>query len=247
MTANLRWAVLKIERANKHISDMKEAFRSLEETCTSTVQQNPDTRIQELVHTIPSLESSLQNISLIVGDAVHNLRSALDIAWYNTILRLLPDKVSPKTKFPVRKKREEVESALHGIEVDTRCRHLFDFIVLQVQPYEGGHNSVVLTLHDLDIADKHIIALELTPHAHVRGISMKDEDGQIYRGNSMSVQGAGPYTIPFEGHMELQDKGKLSVAVTLKDAGVFEGVPILSLLPMFFNYSHYVVKVLEEI
>ncbi len=63
----------------------------------------------------------------------------------------------------------------------------------------------------------------------------------------MSVQGAGRYTIPFEGHMELQDKGKLSVAVTLKDAGLFEGVPILSLLPMFFNYSHYVVKVLEEI
>ena len=46
---------------------------------------------------------------MIVGDALHNLHAALDFAWVRLIELYAPTKMSPKTKFPVRKTREELE------------------------------------------------------------------------------------------------------------------------------------------
>jgi hypothetical protein len=68
-----------------------------------------------VVHEIPELRTALDELALIAGDAIHNLRSALDFAWYSTILRLLPDKISDSTKFPVRDTRQDVQGGLHGI------------------------------------------------------------------------------------------------------------------------------------
>jgi hypothetical protein len=247
MNTNIGHAVLKVNRANKHIADVKEAFRALEESYTSTIQRNPDTGIQEVVHAIPSLELALQELSPIVGDAVHNLRSALDIAWYSTILRLLPDKISDWTKFPVKETRKGVEDALHGIEVDTRCSTLFEYIMFQIQPYKGGHNSAVFVLNELDILDKHMIPLELASRAHVRGISTRDKNGQTWRGTSMLTKNTGISVTSFEEGMEIEDKGKLTVTVSLKQAGSFEPLPVPDLLKTLAQYTLFVVKGLEAI
>lgn len=240
-------ARLKVERANKHISDIKSALDSLEETYTSAIERNAEAGVVTLVHTVPYSEVSLQKLSLIVGDAIHNLHTALDFSWYRTIKRFLPDKISNKTKFPVRETRQEVEAALRGINVDTRHRPLFDLILSEVQPYRGGHNSVVWTLHDLDISDKHLLLLDFTPHGHIRGITLRDRNGVTHRGSTMSIEGPGPYILDFEDSLQIEDKGKLSVAVTLNDAGIFKPVPIHSLLPSFSQYVFYVVKLLENI
>ena len=123
MTAQFRDARLKVERANKHIADLESAIEALEHTCTSTIEYRPDGG-QSLKHEIPEFRDALERLSLIVGDAIHNLHAAFDFAWQSTIKRLLPDKVSDSTKFPSRKTRQEVEAALHGIEIDTRCKPL---------------------------------------------------------------------------------------------------------------------------
>jgi hypothetical protein len=83
MSAFYRDARLKIERAKKHLSDFNAAIVSLENTCTATIEHHQDSA-QSLVHEIPDVRDVLDNLSLIAGDAIHNLRSALDFAWYST-------------------------------------------------------------------------------------------------------------------------------------------------------------------
>jgi hypothetical protein len=97
-------ARLKVERAKKHIADFTDSMIALENACTVTVEQDEEGR-DSLTHELPNCREVLDNLSLIAGDAIHNLRTALDFAWFSTITRLLPDKVSDKTKFPVRKTR----------------------------------------------------------------------------------------------------------------------------------------------
>ena len=167
MSASYRDARLKVDRAKKHISDLKADIVALEDTSTATIEYHPDSHAQSVVHEFPNFEKALAELSLIVGDAIHNLHSALDFAWYCTISRHLPDKISDSTKFPVRETRQNLEGALHGIEVDTRCKRLFDCIVSDIQPYKGGHNSAVWTLHNLDIPDKHLLLLGLYPMGHI--------------------------------------------------------------------------------
>lgn len=239
-------AALKVERANKHIGDVKDAIRLLEQTYTGDIQIDKETGRQEITHRVPQFAVDLQKLSLIVGDAIHNLHTALDFAWCDTIKRRLPDKLSPYTKFPVAKTAQELEARLHGIQVDSRCKTLFDFIVSVVRAYDGPHNSAVWTLHDLDINDKHVILLKHAPHAAIQGIVLRDNDGHIYRGQSMAVARYGPYTVSFGTGVHVEDKGILSVDITLEEAGPFQSVRIDELLPFFSYNVFYIVKRLGE-
>jgi hypothetical protein len=247
MGAFYKDARLKVERAKKHIADFTVSMIALEDACTSTIEYHEQGG-QSLIHEIPDHRNALDQFSLIAGDAIHNLRSALDFAWRSTISRLLPDKLSDKTKFPVRETRQGVENALHGIEVDTRCISLFECIMSQVQPYKGGHNYAIWTLHDLDISDKHLVLLGLDPIGHIAGITVRDQNGELNRGSSMAAKGMnGRYIIDFERGLKVEDKGKLSVAVTLQEAGIFEPVPAEGLLSSFGNFTLYTVQLLENI
>lgn len=247
MGAFYRDARLKMERAKKHIADMDSAIVALENTCTVAIEQRPDGG-ESLKHEIPDLTNALNNLSLIAGDAFHNLRTAMDFAWYATISRCLPDKLSDATKFPIRETREKVEGALHGIEVDTRCKPLFDCIMSQIQPYKGGHNSAAWTLHDIDISDKHILLLGLDPTGHISGITVRDANGELHRGSSMPARGIdGRYIIDFEKGIKVENHGKLSVAVTLQEAGIFQPVTVDSLLSSFSNFTLHTIQLLENI
>jgi hypothetical protein len=242
-----RGATLKVERANKHIADLRAALVGLEEKYISRIEVDPNTRYQHLIHSVPDLELTLQHLSLVVGDAIHNLRSALDFAWFDTVERIGAPKSSRDTrKFPVRKTQKELESALRGIEIDTLCPDLFKLLVFDVRPYEGPHTSVVCVLHDLDIEDKHMFPLELSSLAEIRGIKIRERNGYGSYGGGMATQTVGPFVIPFEAEVSIEDKGRLSLAITFKGAGAFHHLPVVVLLPGFSQYVFHIVKLLAQ-
>ena len=219
----------------------------MEESHTSALKQDEKADVQELVHTSPKLQQSLLEFSLIVGDAIHNLHTALDFAWANIVEAKIPSAKSGSTKFPVRPTRQNLEGCLHGIKVDVICPILFDTIVSKIQPYEGGQNDVIWTIHRLDISDKHLLLLGLTLKTAIRGLILRDNSGEIFHGFGMPVQGTGPFVIAFESCVEIQNKGTLSVEITIQQAGIFKGVPVTSLLDSFSNFVLYTVKLLENV
>jgi len=240
-------ARLKIQRSQKHIADLHAAILALEETYTSTVEYRMDGG-ESLIHEVPNFRLALNNLSLIVGDAVHNARSAMDFAWHNTISRCLPDRLSEYTKFPVRDTRNNIEGALRDIEIDKRCPALFDCVISKIQPYNGGDTDAVWTLHDLDISDKHLVLLGLEPIGHITGITVRDTNGELHRGSSLpAIGGDGRYVVDLECGFKVENKGKLSVHVTVQEAGDFSGVTVESLLSGFTNFALYTINLLENV
>jgi hypothetical protein len=243
-----RGATLKIERANKHIAELRNAIVALEEKYTSRIHVDPRTGVQNLIHTVPDLDVTLQNLSLIVGDAVHNLRAALDFAWFDTIERIgVPKSSRDKRNFPIRKTQRELEDALRGIDIDTLFPDLFKLLVFDIKPYEGPHPSIVWVLHNLDIADKHMFPLELSSLAEIRGVKFREKGGEISFKGGMATQQTGPHVIPFEPEVTIEDNGKLSLAITFKEAGAFHHLPVVALLPGFGQYVFHIVKQLAQI
>ena len=240
-------ARLKVDRANKHISDLKRIIVEFEDTDAATIEVHPETGAQSLKHELQEIGKFFDRMSLIAGDAIHNMRTSMDFAWFQTISRCLPEKISGFTKFPVRDTSQQVEDALRGLEIDTRCRQLFDYIMAEAQPYNGGHNRAIWTLHQLDISDKHLLLLEMAPRGYIKGITVRDKRGEISRGNTMPAYGHGPYFVDFEPGIEIHDKGKLSVDISLSEAHTFKGIPIESLLTSFSNLAWHVVLMLENI
>jgi hypothetical protein len=203
---------------------------------------------QTLIHEVSDFKSALNNLALIAGDAIHNARTALDFAWCSTIERCLPDKISKRTKFPVRETLDEVKAALRGIEVDTRCPTLFSCLVNDIQPFNGGNTGAIWTLHTMDIADKHLLLLDLEPVGRISEIGVRHASGALHHGSSMpAVGGEGRYAIDFEHGIRVEQRGKLSVGVVIQDAGDYSGVLIDSVLSGLTNFALYTVGRLENI
>jgi len=246
MATHFRDANLKLVRAEKHIFDLKFAITILKQTCTSTVEKHPETGIQELKHIVPNYEDAISELALIVGDAIHNLHTALDFAWHSTISIHAPRAISKSTKFPVRNSRPELKAALEGIKVDRDIPALFKVILDEFKAYAGG-NDFLWTLHDLDISDKHIFLLEFSPQATVSEITVEDENGNVVTGSSMLIQTNPPYSFGFNPKWKLKNYGKLSLEVAFKEAGIFKGVQVLEMLRIFSIVASNIVHRLEKL
>jgi hypothetical protein len=247
MGAPFRDARLKIDRAKEHVRDLESAISALEEDAISTTQGDTDTGTELVKHEHPKLAEGLLQLSLISGDAIHNLRVALDYAWFSTIERHAPWAVSDHNSFPVRKTRKDVENVLRGIEIDTRCRDIFNVIMSDIQPYDGGQDRLIWALHNIDISDKHILLLELSPITGIRGISISDDAGQVYDGISIHTEPHKPHILRLKPGMKFENQGKFSLNVTIKEADVFKGILILDLLQAFSDSVFRSVKLLENL
>jgi hypothetical protein len=244
-----RDARLKIKRANKHIADLKEAIASLKDTYTAMVQKDADTGYQNIVHTLDFDNVSAALLALIAGDAIHNLKSALDFAWYILLKKHIPTADFDHCRFPARETREGVINALNGVKITpTSNAAIFNLILTDIQPYDGGkYGSLVYTLHELDITDKHLLALGVHPVAGIEGIIVEQHDGEIIKGYGVSTDAFPPYVIPFEGTSQIKDKGELSFEIVLEKTGLYYLVDIIEVLSKFSEAVLHFVELMENI
>lgn len=97
------------------------------------------------------------NLMLVAGDAIHNLRAALDhVIWeaaYRSGIPLDPPLLK-KIKFPVRGSVRDFCDAIESLEyLSEMAKHHFK----TVEVCRGGAGEPLYHLHKLDIIDKHSI------------------------------------------------------------------------------------------
>ena len=95
----------KVQRAEKHVRDLNDALIDFANSdfYRLAVEDNPRYGSQELVIDIDSSPEILIRCALIIGDALHNLRSALDILWWSITVNQ-----TKHTHFPIRRTREDL-------------------------------------------------------------------------------------------------------------------------------------------
>jgi len=160
-TALFRESRLKIERAKKHIRDfrrLENRFRKLHPYFL-VLEDNPDPAkppSQEFRwRLVVRKPAPTDDLSLITGDALHNLRAALDILACEAVRRA--GKSDDQVQFPVAYKAEGVKDAITKRHIH-RAGKRFVAIVRALKPYKGG-NPIISPLHRLDILDKHSVVL----------------------------------------------------------------------------------------
>lgn len=128
---------------------------------TVTGEINADTG--EYLHKF-SATDELPRFAIICSDAIHNLRTALDLAWYERTGTDSPD--PNKNKFPIYPTRKHLEDFIHARREQKSVARLRDGLLNTLQPYKDGNTvgSLLYALHQLDIRDKH---LTLNPQVQV--------------------------------------------------------------------------------
>lgn len=163
-------AALKKDRAADHIIDFQAQLPEVIKTQPHTIRRDPQGDSGEFFYERAVGNDFLMDLGPIVGDAIHNLRSALDHIAYAVALsdtaRLKPKDLFA-VDFRICPNRKKFETAV-GKGVESRMRPDWVKFLRSVQPYYRRNGDDLLRISALDNADKHRALLELTPFLSVR-------------------------------------------------------------------------------
>lgn len=167
MPDRLRSIIAKIERAEEHIRNLETALRAFlaKNPYRPVAYNESDTGDRVIKLTI--VEIAPISFSLILGDAIHNLRSALDHLAQQLVLA---NNGTPteQTCFPIFH-RADCKAFEAGFEraVQGASKQALD-LIRTLKPYQGG-NEALCGLHRLDILDKHrlLVAVAATNPATI--------------------------------------------------------------------------------
>lgn len=165
---------LKVERAKKHIRDLDVAVRSFCESKPYTLGTKPHP-VAEIEHTtlyVSSIKPVPNDFALIVGDAVHNLRSSLDhLAWQ--LVEAGGGIPNKDTCFPIchgTKGSQQYASAIGKGEIK-KMRVGAEKALCAVQPYITRDDTLWL-IHEVDRIDKHRLLITVVSTMNRWGVDM---------------------------------------------------------------------------
>ena len=225
----------KIDRARRHLLELTSDIQEFQSAHHYEVIEEADPHTGDWVYRVRIDQDIPLEWGAIVGDVIHNLRSALDFGAWQLVCAAggTPNRA---TAFPITEKTE-----IFGLEANHRLQGASPQamrLIKHLRPYSGG-NEALWTLHQLDIIDKHRLLLPVGL-AHRPGrfsctirvndgepiesppppISPKDElfplkDGmELFRVNAgASEQELSPFTFTFD--------------IAFGDGQVVDGEPVL--------------------
>lgn len=237
-------AVLKIERANKHISDIEKRLLAPEYAYHLSLGIHADTGKQFLYYSLAE-KYIRASLALMIGDAIHNLKCALDIAWCEVYRTLYPKDFNPKfLNFPFYPKREYLETALTEKGKIPAKSSLFELVVNGVKSYKTG-DADIWAVHRLDIHDKHQLLIPVLNVLSIDGVELEQENGQI---DVLTLALTGPITdrieVPFGS--KLKNYGHATFEVKFRDGIPAEGLEVIPALKRFSWKVKRIVRTLQR-
>ncbi|PMG10364.1 hypothetical protein BCU98_06470 [Vibrio splendidus] len=145
-------ALLKIQRAEKHYSELsvlfvkKKPFRYFLETNCKTGQRATFAKRDIVV---------VNDAAIIIGDIIHNLRAAIDHTYWNCTSDFAKSEGEKKSiQFPITSNEDALQkSILPGLP--KRVSESFSKDLASLKPYRENGNKLLCAIHDLDVMDKH--------------------------------------------------------------------------------------------
>lgn len=152
------WAssgAIKIERAKEHLGNLVTEIQAFMKSSPYGSVTEDDTERGEWVFRAVVPQEPPPRWGAIVGDTIHNLRSALDILWRAVFPTGTKD-ANRRDPFPFFQSSDAFEHRFRRVKNTTQQR-VVD-ILRGAKPYKGG-NKYLWALHVLDAEDKHHLLL----------------------------------------------------------------------------------------
>jgi hypothetical protein len=237
---NVTSARLKIERAKKHIRDLdaeKGAFLG-GDPYRGVPRFNPEMdRTEYILQNIPVIPD---NIPLILGDAVHNLRSALDHLACELVRS---ENVEPRgVYFPIFESAAEYESKSAG--KTKGMPESAKKIIARMKPYLGGHD-ILWGLHKLDIIDKHRLlpTVGMTLGGWRLRFSLTAPNVNL---PLPSILEKGVIIASVPGNRETEERVSIFADIVFGEPEVFKGEPIIETLTQLAGLIETTVSYFED-
>jgi hypothetical protein len=231
-------ARLKVKRANKHIVDFNDVLNAFLNTDFYVFDIEADSNTGQSSLNFRLTKQPPEELALILGDALHNLRTALDLSYVELVIRL-GKTPSEWTNFRIWENREKLIDTL-GKGILQGADDIISLLADTVKSYAGG-NALLEMLNSLDIADKHML---LIPVFSIGKLMNFDADVEMPGGGcltmrrcSASVDQRGTVRVigmSGTGKLHIHNKGQPSIDVRFGDVAGLKGQPVV---PMFHQLT----------
>src|SRR5256885_1099179 len=227
---------LKVERAKKHLADFHNTFVAFSNSNFKSlgVEEHLEKRTHSLriEMDMGAFNALGDEATLIIGDVLHNLKSALDHLYYQLVVAS-KGKPSKHTRFPVRDTREELEAYIVELLKKKKVLPEIGNLILDaVKPYQAG-NPAIWGLHELNIVDKHERIIPTLRLVGFFDVSLEDENGkQVGVRNYLAEESCLiPLTGTYGSKITLQDNGRTSANIIFDvSARAFQGETVFPAL-----------------
>jgi hypothetical protein len=232
--AKFRDSKLKVERGKQLIADLDREIRAyvesrpyalvVEHVALVIPEVAPDpNRCRLVVHVSNPFPDCL---ALVAGDALHNLRAALDMLAGDVVR--LAGKNGDDVRFPFATDPAHLEGRI----IETKFARAGDKAA-----------GIIRALHDLDIADKHVAVLE----AFSMGAMPDIRGPNNFRGQRMGLRdGAGYYNGPRLVNCNFGDRLNLPFTVEFAHGLPLAGQPIVPTLQRLATEVETVIAIFES-
>ena len=237
---------LKVERAKEHIADLDNAIRRFSESDPYEISTKEKKAIEHIAFYVAKINPVPDHISLILGDAVHNLRSALDhLAWQLVEAGgRIPDR---DTMFPICQIPKNYAAALKGGKIKGVHPNA-EKLISAMQPYPT-RDQTLWEINRLDIGDKH--QLIVTVALLYKGWAVNT----LASGNVLEFPQGAPYplvagdelfNLPTSTYIREDHKNfNLSVDVAFGESEIVAGKPILETVKKMADFVDGLVTQFE--
>jgi hypothetical protein len=144
-------AQIKLGRARHHLGNLTKGINEFLARRPFRLVMRVDPKLREAALHTKAIEQIPSDFPLIIGDTIHNLRSALDITMY--ALASPRAKVPEKIAFPFAKSETGLDGSIGRAQASYAGTKVVEAI-RQIRPFPGG-NDTLCAIHDLNILDKH--------------------------------------------------------------------------------------------
>jgi len=230
--AKVKWAEKRIKELDSAIDSFLNPVGRLK---PYSIGIKRDSQTGEIIYHLASREIVPNDIVLLAGDVLQNLRSALDYAVCS--LTVANGKsVSSQTGFPIfdHAPASPDDQSLLTRKIGGAGKEAIDYI-LQTKPYEGG-NQALWRLHALNIRDKHRLLLtagvalgDFNVGQHLRATRLARgfvSDYWITVGQPWILRNVGETFLIDTSHVKENDNVQFKFDVAFDELGVAEGEPI---------------------
>jgi hypothetical protein len=162
--------LLKLNRAAKHIAELCELFRNTRPYVLA-IETDIGTAKRRL---FPKENgTAIDHAGTIAGDVVHNIRSALDHAYWQIVAPCVSAAELKRIQFPFAEKADGLDSAMQR-RLAQNAGTGFYCAIRHLKPYANpGGNELLFLVHELDILDKHRLLIPTADHLELRSTDVR--------------------------------------------------------------------------
>src|SRR5271157_1319283 len=165
-------ARLKIKRAREHMIEFDAHAAKVFGSGFAPYSQSSDfdAKSGEYIIKFSATREVITRFAILSGDAIHNLRTALDFAWFELTAADSPV-AENRIRFPVYPTRKLLEDFIKSREEQQSVVRLSGKLLDTIKPYKGGNviGDLIYALHQLDIRDKHRLLIPQVQVSHIWG------------------------------------------------------------------------------